>query len=45
VVSVGVYSDHYHKEDWLKDHQLSAAFGLTAAALIMYGIGGLVFYS
>ena len=43
MVSVGVYSDHYHKEDWLKDHQLSAAFGLTATALIMYGLDGLVF--
>ena len=42
MISVGVYADHYHKEDWLKDHQLSAAFGLTATALILYGIGGLV---
>ena len=42
MISVGVYANNYHKEDWLKDHQLSAAFGLTVTALILYGLGGLV---
>ena len=42
MISVGVYADNYHKEDWLKDHQLSAAFGLTVTALILYGLGCLV---
>jgi hypothetical protein len=43
VVSVGVYSDHYHKEDWLKDHQLSAAFGLKLQLCLCMGLVALFF--
>lgn len=42
VVSVIIYGDNYRKEDWLKDHQLSAAFVLTVTAFLLYLFGGLV---
>ena len=41
MVSVSIYGDNYREEDWLKDHQLSAAFGLTVATFILYLCGGL----
>ena len=41
MVSVSIYGNNYREEDWPKDHQLSAAFGLTVTAFVLYLCGGL----
>jgi len=40
MVSVSIYGYSYRNEDWLKDHQPSAAIELTAIAFLLYMYGG-----